>query len=497
MPGPAARLGNAAWGLLTSVDFAVLQILALSLFAVVGMTLRQLPGFAFRSPTDYADEMDRIHALYDPTLGPGVVDALERLQLFQVFTSTWFSVGLVVLIISIVACTIDRTPRLWRASADVRVVQPAPFYDPNLQDRALMAGVGADAAVAVLRRHRFAVRRQEAEGATYVYGDRNRWTKLATLISHAGLVLFLVAAAVTSRFGFEQGLVIAEGESLTVQPIGTPGLLLVRNLGFEAPGFETGSPTDFTTRLAVFQDGQQIAEKTIRVNDPLEVEGFTFHQNGFGPAPDVVIRDAEGKPLWTGPIPMTDQAAGFPFAEFAVPGRDVALQLLLQRASDGAGVLLVVPFRAVGTNPDGSPVIGGLEPLALTRGETRTSEGTDFSVELRGFGEYTLLIAKKDPGAAIVWTAFGLLLVGLLITFWMPRRRVWGRLDADGRLALVFLADRYVDVGREFGRLLDDLVAARRSGTDADRSGTDADRSGTDAGRPSVDRGDPGGTGQA
>ncbi len=274
MPGPAARLGNAVWGLLTSVDFAVLQILALSLFAVVGMTLRQLPGFAFRSPTDYANEMDRLHALYDPTLGPGVVDALERLQLFQVFTSTWFSVGLVVLIISIVACTIDRTPRLWRASADIRVVQPDPFYDPNLQDRALMAGVDADAAAAVLRRHRFAVRREEAAGATYLYGDRNRWTKLATLISHAGLVLFLVAAAVTSRFGFEQGLVIAEGESLTVQPIGTPGLLLVRNLGFEAPGFETGSPTDFTTRLAVYQDGQQIAEKTIRVNDPLEVDGL-------------------------------------------------------------------------------------------------------------------------------------------------------------------------------------------------------------------------------
>ena len=94
---------------------------------------------------------------------------------------------------------------------------------------------------------------------------------MATLLTHAGLVLFLVAAAVTSRFGFEQGLVVAEGESLTVQPIGTPGLLLVRNLGFEAPGFDTGRPTDFTTHLAVYQDGRQVADKTIRVNDPLEV----------------------------------------------------------------------------------------------------------------------------------------------------------------------------------------------------------------------------------
>lgn len=460
-PGPAARLGNAAWDLLTSVDFAVLQIIVLALFALVGMTLRQLPGFAFRSPTDYANEMQKLHDIYDPTLGAGVVNALERLQLFQVFSSTWFSIGLVLLIISIVVCTIDRTPRLWRTSAEIRVVQPDAFYDPRLPDRALMAGIGADQVATVLRRHHFAVRREVADGATYLYADRNRWTKLATLISHLGLVLFLVAAAITSRFGVEQGLVVAEGETLTVQAIGTPGLLLVRNLGFEAPGFDTGHPTDFTTHLAVYQDGTQIAEKTIRVNDPLQVAGFTFHQNGFGPAPDVVIRDTSGKPLWTGPIPMTDQAAGLPFTEFAVPGRDVALQLLLQRASDGVGVLLVLPFRATGTNADGSPIITGLEPLALTRGESATSQGTDFSVELRDFGQYTLLIAKKDPGAAIVWGAFGLLIVGLLITFWMPRRRIWGRLDADGRLAMAVRADRYVDVGREFGRVLDDLVAAR------------------------------------
>jgi cytochrome c biogenesis protein len=440
----------------------VLQIIVLSLFAVLGMVLRQLPSFAFRSPTDYANEMDKLHVIYDPTLGKGVVDALERLQLFQVFSSIWFSVGLVILIISIVACTIDRTPRLWRAGADIRVVQPEPFYDPSLPDRAALAGVDAAVVTRTMRRHRFVVRQEAGEdGATYLYGDRHRWTKMATLLTHTGLVLFLVAAAVTSRLGDEQGLVVANGDSLTVQPIGTPGLLLVRNLGFEAPGLDTGNPTDFNTHLAVYQDGHQIADKVIRVNDPLAVDGYVFHQNGYGPAPDIAIRDAQGRPLWTGPVPMTDSAAGFPFTEIAVPGRDVALQLLLQKASDGVGVLLVLPFRAQGTNADGTPNVVGLGPVVLERGQAAVPGGTDFSVELRDFSQYTLLIAKKDPGAPVAWAAFGFLILGLLITFWMPRRRIWGRLDKDGRLALVVRADRYVDVGREFGRFLDDLVAAR------------------------------------
>ena len=65
---------------------------------LVGMTIRQLPDFAFRSAGDYAAAMDDIHARYDPVLGRGVVDVLERLQVFHIFRSTWFSVGLIVLV---------------------------------------------------------------------------------------------------------------------------------------------------------------------------------------------------------------------------------------------------------------------------------------------------------------------------------------------------------------------------------------------------------------
>lgn len=56
-PDPLARLGRAVWRLLTSVNFAVAQIIVLSLLAIVGMTIRQLPGFAFRSASDCAAAM--------------------------------------------------------------------------------------------------------------------------------------------------------------------------------------------------------------------------------------------------------------------------------------------------------------------------------------------------------------------------------------------------------------------------------------------------------
>ena len=474
------------WRLFTSVNFAVLQIIVLALLAVVGMTVRQLPGFAFRSAGDYASAMADIHARYDGVLGVGVVNAMERLQLFHVFSSTWFSIGLIVLIVSIVICTIDRTPRLWRTSSEIRVVQPDAYFDPRLPDRVRIApGLSEAAVVGVLRRHRFGVRNAVADGASYLYGDRHRWVKMATLLTHLGLILFLIAAAVTSRFGDEQGLVVAEGDTLTVQPIGTPGLLLVRNNGFSAPGLlENGVASDFVTDLSVYQDGQLLARKQIRVNDPLKAGGYTFHQNGFGPAPNIEVRATDGSILWSGPVPLTDAAGGLPFGTLAVPGRDVGLQLLLDRTSEGVGTLLVLPYVVTGTNADGTNQIQTGFPLTVTNGATAAFEALDFNVSLKGFSDYTLLIAKRDPGQGIVWGAFASLILGLTITFYLPRRRIWARLGPDGSLALVGRSDRYVDFDREFGRLVDDLVAARATSGQGHTAKSSAARSsaGADAG---------------
>ena len=474
-PSLAARAGMRVWRLFTNVNFAVVQIVGVAVLAAFGMTIRQLPGFAFRSAGDYATEMGRLRSIYEPAVGAGVVDLMERLQLFRVFSSTPFSVALLILAMSIVICTLDRTPRLWQQSATIRVVQPDAYFDPDLPDRVSIAagpGLTAGAVRAALRQGHFSVREAEGDdGTRFLYGDRNRWAKLATLVSHLGLILFLVAGLVTSRFGDELGLIVAEGDTLTVQPIGTPGLLLVENLAFDAPGLDTGTPTDFTTDLAVYQDGTLLARKVIRVNDPLSAGGYTFHQNGFGPAPDLEIRSTDGNILWSGPVPLTDTAGGLPFGAIPIPGRPYGLELLLDRNDAGIGTLITLPYAVRGTNADGTPDIVEGYPVYVVRGDTVAMEGLGLSVTLRGFSDYTLLIAKRDPGAPIVWTAFITLLLGLAVTFYLPRRRVWARFGVDGRVDLVGRADRQVDFDAEFARLVDAIVVARGTASASASSG--------------------------
>jgi cytochrome c biogenesis protein len=107
-------MGYALWRLFTSVDFAVVQIILLVLMAIVGMTIRQIPTSRSAPRPTTRPALDDIHARYDPLLGAAVVDVLDRLWVFTIFKSPWFSVALIVLIVSIIVCTLDRTPRLWR-----------------------------------------------------------------------------------------------------------------------------------------------------------------------------------------------------------------------------------------------------------------------------------------------------------------------------------------------------------------------------------------------
>lgn len=471
---PLGRLGWLVWRTLTSVKFAVLQISILAVAGVFGTVLLQLPAFALHDPAAYADQMAQIHAAYDPlsvlglNLGPGMVDLFERLGLFRVFSAPWFVFLLTLLVVSIVVCTLDRLPDLWRTAHRVRVVQAAPFFDLRLDHRAAYADAGTagtDALRDVLRGGRYRVREEIADekdgsdGVLHLYGDKNQYLKLATLFTHLGLILFLAGAAVTTAFGYETVVFLGEGQTAPVHAVGTPDNLLVKNIHFEAPTRPDGSFADFRTDLAVYRNGEQVARKIIRVNDPLEVDGYVFHQNTFGPAENLSIWDSSGALVWDGPVLLDGTLAGLPQGFLTIPGSQMGLLVVLNRASDGTALLALSGITAEEL-PSGGNVCF-LQVLGL--GAT-TEPGTTcgYTIGWASAGAYTGMVIKRDPGQWFIWIAYASLIVGLALTFYFPRRRVWARLDGE-RLELAMAADRYVDVEREFGQLQDELSARLRN----------------------------------
>jgi cytochrome c biogenesis protein len=497
-----ARTGAAAWRLMTDVRFAVVLITLLALAGLVGTLVRQFPVTETDDPARYAAELAAMHRAWDEMallgqpIGSFLVDAFDGVGFFSVFSTPWFLLLMTVLVISIVCCTLDRTPRLWRGAHEVRVEQPAAFFDPSRDQRSILplvlvgdavggsvgvlaggsvgasvggsarapAGARAGGTVAAVqqafraqhfRRQRLAM----ADGATFVYGDRNQYMKLATLLTHAGLVLFLLGGAVTVAAGFETVLFVGEGQTAPVQPIGTPGNLLVKNHAFAAPRRDDGSFADYSTDLSVFRDGEEVARKSIRVNDPLSVDGFAFHQNTFGPSALLTIRDAAGELVWSGPLLLDDELLDRPQGFMTIPGARVGLVAVLDEGADGASRLVM---QGVGPADSATGQNETLFLVTVPVGVTTDPEVTaGHSISWQGVGAWTGMVVKNDPGQPVIWLAFGLLISGLAVTFYFPRRRAWARIDRD-HIGLAFVADRYVDRDREFERLRDAVALAMR-----------------------------------
>ena len=455
---PFASVGFGVWRLLTSVRFAVIQIIAIAVAAVFGTLLPQMPASAVQDPSQYAQQIATIHSQYaglsamGVVIGPTLVDVFDRLGLLHVFSVWWFTTLLTLLVVSIVVCTADRTPRLWRSVREVRVLQPEGFFDMHLANRAAFEGpLQADRVDAVLKRHHFAVRR--AEGM--VYGDRNQYFRLATLLTHAGLVLFLLAAAITGAFGFQTVLILGNGQTAPVQPVGTPGNLIVKNVQFEAPTRSNGSFIDFWTNVIVYQDGRPIAQKTIHVNDPLTVDGFVIHQNTFGPAANIEIHDGSGRLVWTGPVLLAGTLVGLPQGFLTIPGSNLGLLVVLDSSPTGAPRLTLQGLTAYPAGGNTQTVF--LQSLSV--GQTSDPSVTGgYSVRWDNVSAFSGLVIRRDPGEMLVWIAFLLMVGGLVLTFYFPRRRVWVRILPD-HAQVAMLADRYVDVPRELRKVTRDLQA--------------------------------------
>jgi cytochrome c biogenesis protein len=439
--------------LLANVQFAMVQIAAIALVASVGVALKQLPDYALLSASDYALEMGKLRAIYEPTLGP-LTDLFERLGFFRIFTAPWFSALLVLLTVSIVVCTLDRLPKIRAVTARSRVEQPSAFFDASLPGRGeivLATPVGSqqvdNAAERVAREMRAAgwdaqfVTDPENTSGRIIHGDKFRRSYRFTLVMHTGLVLLLIGAALSGILGYTQGILLTSGEALPVGKIGSESGLVIQNRGFSAPRTETGAFADFATDLAVYQGGVEVAQQIVRVNTPLMYDGWSFHQNFFGPSAALEITSATGDLLWSGEAPFTATAEGAPYATLPIPGSDAGIELLLQRDAAGVAAVLVIASEPISPESAGSGELRTLFASVLAPGETASAPGANFSVRLNSLSSYTGIIARRDPAALIVWLAAALIMVGLTLTLRRPRARLWIRIrpsqpHADAALLL-------------------------------------------------------------
>jgi cytochrome c biogenesis protein ResB len=123
--------------------------------------------------------------------------------------------------------------------------------------------------------------------------------------------------------------------------------------------------------------------------------------------------------------------------------------------------------------PQGEPYLTALGPVdgeALTLYPEQPVEIGDKVYTFEGRREFAGVEVRRDPGVNFIWAAAGLLIFGLMVTFYVPRLRLWARVRDDG-IALAGLAEKsgaFRDEARKLAAALDTQVASdEREGKDA------------------------------
>ena len=431
------------WHTLTSVRLALVLILLIALATLAGTLLDQVPASVASDSTAYDRWLDQVRGRYG-----AFTPVMDRVGLFHVFGAIWFRMLIALLVANIVVCTVNRWP-----SIRSQVFTPRVRMNPAYFER---ARVGASfnvtldtpvAAAAVKKGLRSAGYRALTDDGESVamYADRFRLSRLGTFLTHLSLIMILIGAVMGTLFGWnDDQFIVAEG---TTQTLPLSKDISVRLDQFEDEWYPSGAPKDYSSQLTIFDNGKEVKTGTTRVNSPLVYKGIAFNQSFYGQVAVLQVKDAGGNEIMNQSVPLawTSTSGNRPIGWVEVPNTDYKAYIV---GPEPGTYDQAVPLGGVRLELYGKE--GNLVDIKdLQRNQDVVSNGLTFRF-LRE-GRFTGLKVVKDPGVNIVWIASALMVVGLVMVFWFPHRRMWALVSprADGGAEVRLAAASQRDLGLE------------------------------------------------
>ncbi len=420
---------------------------------------------------------------------PDLAPVFDRIGMFSVYSSVWFSAIYLLVMVSLVGCIIPRL-RVYLRALSARPPQ-APrnlarlsAYDSWQTTQPVAAA--ADGAAQLLRGQRRRVEVYRSGDEVVVSAEKGYLREAGNLLFHLALLVVLVGVAVTSLYGFKGGASVVAGDGFSNTLIQydefTPGArfdpsslapfrFTVKDFDvtWQRSGPGAGTPIDFEANLEVTDSPMSSPyDFDLRVNSPLTVDGTSVFLIGHGYAPDVTVRDGNGDIAYSGPVLFLPQDSSFvsygvvkvpdadptqlgfegyffptaamspqgqPYSAFPDADRPV-LSLIAYRGDLGmdAGApqsvyVLDKDNLQQFTTPGGNP-----RALLLQEGETVKLGPEAGSITFNGYSRWVRLQISESPGKVVPLAGVLLAILGLLGSLFVRPRRTWVRFrPAAGR----------------------------------------------------------------
>jgi cytochrome c biogenesis protein len=351
------------------------------------------------------------------------------------------------------------------------------------------AAAAIDAGRRVLRRAGYRVERYPVPGGDSVSAERGYLRETGNLVFHTALVGVLLTVGVFGSFGYTGERILVQhqvftnvgseydsfnpGRFASVDDLQPFQLRLDQFTPTYSFNQTTGDwdPRDYVTKVSTKEPGGDWTPQTIKVNAPISIGGTEVYLLGNGFAPILTIRDAAGNVVKNEPTPFLAQDAnltstgvikvadGLTKADGTptqvgiqaffrpTPGTDLDhIASLSPYLAKDADVFMTVYVGDLGLDggvaqnvytldTDKMTVAAGRDattqqkigggPIDLARGQTAQLPDGLGSITFSGIQRYVSLDIHHDPTPTPTLIFAILVLGGLLLSLFVPRRRIW------------------------------------------------------------------------
>jgi cytochrome c biogenesis protein len=466
------------WRQLTSMRVALILLFLLALGAVPGSLV----------PQNSVDDLKvRTWKEQNETLTP----VFERLQLFDVYSSVWFSAIYILLFASLVGCIV---PRTWQFVGQLRSRPPAA---PRRLDRVPAYATwrtDADpqevrsAALALLKRRRF---RAHVPGDA-IAAEKGYLREMGNLVFHVALIIILAGFAVGQLFKSEGTKLIVEGDGFSNTPtqyddFRSGSLFQTEDLEpfsftlnqftgtYEKSGPQKGTPREYRADITYSVPADGAEKKTVvEVNKPLKVGDSKAYLLWHGYAPVVSVTDSRGKVVYRSAVPLLPVDANIT-STGAIKVADGYRNKRGEKEQLGFQAFFVPTFAGSGNSNMFSQFPGLSFPVLalnayhgslgidsglpqnvyqldtrkmkpfkdskgqrlkqlLLPGEVMELPGGAGAIKFEGVKEWASFQISQEPGEGVALVGAVAAVLGLTASLFVRRRRVWVRVrkDADG-----------------------------------------------------------------
>ncbi len=411
---------SVVYDLFRSLKLTISLLILLAILSIIGTLIAQKA-----SPSEYIQRY-----------GPGLYEVLNFFNLFDMYHSWWFSAILLLLVINLISCSLHRFPGVWKqisrepnsGGLEDSMLKALPYVE-KVRNPIQLEAKAKENIRSYLRKWFGNPRLIETEKAITFYSEKGRFSRLGVYITHLSLLFILIGGLIGSRqlYGFRGHVNILEGDTVdqiylrdegVPQPIG----FSVRCDDFNITYYDLNRPEkhvkEYTSHLTILENGKEVLKQTVRVNHPLHYKGLAFYQSTYGTAHDVTLgiqwkgkKEKESFKVLEGTtVPISNTNNFIRVLKYAHEVHNF-----------GEGVQVVL-FK-----PNQEP-----RPFWLLKNFPQFDQkrGDEFVLSVEGVTEkeYTGLQVTKDPGVWVVWIGCGLMIFGLIVSFFFSHQRVWVRI---------------------------------------------------------------------